>query len=207
MKTVKLPESNRTREIDTMIVELVKEHSFKQNRLSAQVSQKMTDHYPSGKPNASLFDVEDFNFEDTKFENKRVAFVDVPLGTTLEGVTAQIAKLTAAGKFPCIQKVMSLKPILSEDQKAGIAAGKTTLDIIAAKQLARKQVIDPVTKQPVKDGEGKVVTEQLFYGENKLPFYRVNVFQPDFVEDIDTRKAEESAMVQTSVEVAEARAE
>lgn len=203
MKTVIIPGTNRTRTINAIAVAAVTINQFKTNRQSAQLRQKFTDHYPGGRADNDLFGADEFGFADKDYGTDRVCFIDVPLANangepmTVEEVQARINALVAAGKFPTIQRTMSLKPILSEDQKAAIASGLTTVEKIAESQLAKKQLEEL-------DENGKKKTEALNY--NGLPFYRVHKFCPDYTEDVDMRAAEFAALNEAKVEhVAEAQ--
>jgi hypothetical protein len=100
------------------------------SRETAHLRQITYRHYPSGKVGNSLqdalFDQEAFNFQDNKAESIRMAFVDVPVGTTREQVMAMINNHPDA----CIYQILSDKPILTDSQEQAIAAGLVSLEDI-----------------------------------------------------------------------------
>ena len=191
MKTVNIAGTNRTRTLEDVIADEIRNHGFKTNRMTCILKQKVTEHYPSGRSNNDLFDDGEFGFEDKDYQNVRVAFIDCPIGSTPESVQAKLNALVAAGKFPMVQKHMSLSPILSEDQKSAIAAGLTNIEAIKKSQ----QVLIPSKANP------EVLEPAMFQGH---VFYRTNKFVSDYVEDIDTRLAELKELEGASVQVAEA---
>lgn len=116
----------------------------------------------------NLFDNSDFGDEGKTYEKteKRVAFMLVPTGTTIEQIQEKLAKAPKA----CIYKILDTKPIVSNDQHYAISVGQTTLEAIADKQ----RVINPET--------GEVI---LFYGQEQ---YRATFFSTTGQADIDNRK-------------------
>jgi hypothetical protein len=100
------------------------------SRETAHLRQVTYRHYPSGKVGNSLqdslFDQSAFNFQDNKAESIRMAFVDVPVGTTREQVMQMINNYPDA----CIYQILSDKPILTDTQEQALAAGLVTLEDI-----------------------------------------------------------------------------
>lgn len=81
------------------------------------------------------FSNEDFGFGEQEFETSsiRVSWIDVPADSTEEQVKAKIATLSNARLY----RILSNTPILSDRQEYAIAAGTTTLEIIADGQAVR----------------------------------------------------------------------
>lgn len=112
----------------------------KPNRSTAQLRQETIRLYPSGRignnMQDTLFSLEDFGFEIRRESSFRMAFIDVPLGTTREQVQNMIDALyLKAGDNvdlqPVIYQVMSDNPILSDTQHQALRAGLVNLDDIA----------------------------------------------------------------------------
>ena len=81
------------------------------------------------------FDIEDGQTYTNS--EKRVAFINVPTGTTVQMVELKLKQLVDSGKEPCIMKVISSEPILSDNQKAAMTKGFKTLDEFADSQVVR----------------------------------------------------------------------
>ena len=129
----------------------------------------------------NVFDVKDFGFEEKEYTNteKRVAWIDVPAGTTAEQVAAKLAAHPNAGLY----KILANKPILTENQKyavnnADIAA---TYDSFADSQVVRY----PETSDNV-SLRGKLVLDA-----NGKPQYRQVFFKIDSPVDQDLRTSDE----------------
>ena len=196
MKTINLA-NGATRTFGAISVDSVTPHTFKKDRMSAQIRQQIMDIYPGGKPNGDLFETKDFGFKPSEYPSTRVAFVDCPIGSTKESIQAKIDALTAAGKMPNISRTMSLNPILGENHVLAIKNGITTKAKIAEGQRAFKQVLE--------DGKPTGKTELLLYGDK--PFYRVSAFNVDFVADVDMRPAESGSVTEKAEVVAEVQLE
>jgi hypothetical protein len=124
----------------------------------------------------NIFALNDFSgAEEKMFESveTRVAWLNVPAGTTPEQVVAKLAQLPDARLY----KTMSNKPILSSDQRAGISAGLTTLDAIANSQIVRFPVGSDRAGQICLDTNGK-------------PQYRAVYFKTSAQEDVDERNSD-----------------
>ena len=114
----------------------VSAHAYKPELDSAEIRQTITSEYPSRQANSEgLFSDDEYHLEGQKFDSVRVAWVDVPKGTTAEQVQARIDAMPNAR----IKRILSLKPILAENQKAAIEKGITTLDAIAESQKVKKE--------------------------------------------------------------------
>jgi hypothetical protein len=111
-------------------------HAFKPELDSAQIEQTIQSFYPKRHADSGgLFSEKEYGLDpDKPFESKRVAWIDVPKGTTAEQVQARIDTMPNAR----IKRIMSLKPILSSNQEAAIQKGLTTLDKIAAAQTVKR---------------------------------------------------------------------
>jgi hypothetical protein len=150
----------------------VSAHAFKPELDSAELRQTVTTSYPTRTTNSEgLFSDEEYNLESQDFTSERVCWIDVPKGTTPEQVQTRIDKLPNAK----IKRILSMRPILSDNQKAAIAKGITTLDKIKASQT-------------VSDENGEIV---LWNGN---PQYKK--LQPSWSgeEDVDLRPAKAEAI-------------
>lgn len=152
-------------------VDSVKPDQFKDGLGSAQIRQIVTKTYPAASVGNSmqdsLFGAAELGIEDGKsFDEKRITWIAVPLGTTEEQVGAHLAKYPNAR----IYKVLSMEPILTDGQEYAIEAGLTDLETIANKQI-------------VCDSEG---TPALFNGEVQ---YSAKFFSLEGKADEDRRPA------------------
>lgn len=153
--------------VGTLTVDSVKENSFKPELDQAMLRQEVTISYTKRNVSDSVFDEADFNLPSSDFTKKRVAWIPVPKGTTKE----QVVEKLKAYPTGCIQRILSLKPILSADDKRAIENKITTLEKIGSSQIVRD------TDAVVVDYEGKTQ-------------YAKNVYSKTEVADIDTRAAE-----------------
>ena len=139
--------------------------------------------YPSRTVSDSLNDnpfdaVEDFGFEAQEYNNTstRVAWIVIPKSWTEEIVNEKLK-----GKTLCIQQHISNHPILTDKQEYGIKAGKTTKDVIAARQILRYP-------EGAKNEKGEDVSGQIILDSSSgKPIYRVNAMKTSLVEDNDLR--------------------
>lgn len=157
-------------EAQKITVANVKQHTFKPEIGSAEIHQIVESIYDKRQINSGgLFGVEEFKLEEgQKFQSERVAFIDVPLGVSVEEVQKRIDALPNAK----IIRIMSDKPILSENQKAAIDKGITTLEKIADRQMVRNSET------------GELVLRK----DTGKPFYSKKVFSPTGEADVDMRK-------------------
>lgn len=154
--------------------------SLNAKKHEAQVRQTVTSLYPGAKGSNSLSDA---LFADKAFgvgeayDENRVAWIPVPIGTTIKQVELLLAKHPNAR----LVKTMSLNPILSEEQEQAMQNGvsnKTIADYRA------KYVVDP---------QGEAV---LYKG---FPQYRNISFRLNAVEDIDTREQDLADMAEVTM--------
>ncbi len=114
---------------EPLTVDHVKD-GLKKGRLSAQLRQVTERVYPSGKAGNSLsdnlFPTAAFGFQNQSYKSTRMAWIDVPTGTTVE----QVEEILRGCPAPGIQQLLSDSAILTDEQKSAIEAGLTTLAII-----------------------------------------------------------------------------
>lgn len=166
----------------------------KEGTLTAEIKQtvKTVSAYPSKSVSNNMqdnvFGAEEFGFETTSFENNetRVAWIDVPLDSTVESVIAKLEKFPAATLY----KVLSNKPILNDSQIYAIAQDLTSKDIIGDRQAVRYPANHEDAGSLVLDNNGKIQ-------------YRVVCFKTHAIQDIDARTAEPSDVYMTSTVAAE----
>jgi hypothetical protein len=159
----------------SITVDEVKPALNNDQKLRAQLRQVVTKEYPPASTKDSmtdeLFSREEFGFTNANrlFEEKRVGWIDVPVGTTVEDVVKKLANLPEAR----LVKHLSLNVILTDEQASAIQARLTTLETIAAAQVVRNEKEDVVP-----------------YGRPGQPEYlqyRVIKFAATAKEDVDTR--------------------
>lgn len=124
------------------VSQVYKSEFQKPNSLTAELRQEVvtTSYYPkanmSNSLNDKLFASEDFGVKDEAYESKeiRVAFLNVPESLdTPEKVQAYLAK------FPelCLYRILSNKPILSEEDLRAIEQGFISVASKAKSQVVR----------------------------------------------------------------------
>jgi hypothetical protein len=153
----------------------------KEGTLTAEIKQTITtkSYYPSKAVSNNLqdnpFASSEFGFAEQEFvaTEKRVAWVDVPKGSTVESVAAKLATLPDA----TIYKILANKPILSDNQLYAIEAGLTSKDVIADGQVVRFPTGHPQAGQIILDPQGKVQ-------------YKATYFKTSAMADQDLRTAE-----------------
>lgn len=166
-------------------VDNVKSTEFsKPGFMQAQLRQVITtkSNYPSARVgnslNDSLFAVNEFagiELKEFTSNETRIAWMDVPTGTTVEDVVARLAKAPKANLY----KILSNSPILTEEQKSSIERGQRTMDFFAGRQAVRYP--DGVEK------DGVDVSGQLIPDQNGNIQYKVNAFSSVGADDIDNR--------------------
>jgi hypothetical protein len=153
----------------------------KDGTLTAELKQVLTtvSSYPSTKVTSSkegnIFGAQEFGFTPKDFTSKetRVAWIPVPIGTTVEQVMAKLQSFPGA----CLYKEMSNHPILTDEQRHAIdnpELPSITIDTFAMKQIVRYSEGHEKAGQVALTNEGKVQYRRIF-------------FSPEVVEDIDTR--------------------
>lgn len=158
----------------------------KEGTLTAELRQAVTtkSFYPSKSVANSLqdnvFATTDFGFKDKEYETteNRVAWIDVPLGSTVESVTAKLAAFPNANLY----RILSNKPILSDTEQYAIEAPEldVTLDVFAERQVVRY----PDTAE---ENAGELATDT----NGKIQYRRIAFSSKETV-DQDIRTAEPS---------------
>lgn len=169
MSTIK----KTTTESKIKVEEIYASEFQKSGSLTARLSQEVvtTSSYPgarySNELSDSLFSDEDFGAEGKTYTNveKRVTFMNVPVGTTIEQVVEGLAKHPNAR----IYKILSCEPTITEGQQYRISRGELTIEQIQNSQ----QVINPET------GEAPLY--------NGFPQYRTTHLSLKGQPDIDKR--------------------
>lgn len=149
----------------------------KEGTLTAEIKQTVTtkSFYPSKSVSNNMqdnpFSTSEFGFSEQEYtsNSKRVVWVDVPLDSTVESVTAKLAALPGAS----IYRMYANKPILTDNQLYAISAGLTTKDAIADKQVIRY-------------GESDERAGQLIL-KNGKPQYKADFFKSTLTADQDLR--------------------
>lgn len=145
--------------------------SLNTKKAQAQVRQIVTTLYPGARAASSLsdglFKDADFGVGES-YEEARVTWIPVPLGTTKKQVEAQLAKHPNAR----LVKTLSFYPVLSDEQKRAIDTGLST------KTMAEYE------EEVVLDSEGTPVK---YKGRT---FHRAINFRATQVEDIDLRESQ-----------------
>lgn len=168
-----------------LTVDSVGPNEMNSKYFSAQLRQVVDTitHYPGGAPNSGLndglFDVSAFELKPTSLPStqNRIAWIDVPVGTTQEQVEGLLAKKAGAK----IVRITSSTPILSDNHKSMIAQGTLTLEKVAARQLLR--VPDTAETNP-----GGVALDR-----NGKFQYAVNVFTTDASRQDEDRRTADKA--------------
>ena len=139
----------------------------KDGTLTAEIKQTVTtkSFYPSKSVSNNMqdnpFSTADFGFAEQEYssDEKRVAWVDVPTGSTIESVVAKLAALPDAN----IYKILANEPILSDNQEYGINAGLTSKEAIADRQAVRYPDGHPQAGTLILDTNGKVQYKATFF--------------------------------------------
>jgi hypothetical protein len=119
--------------------------SLKKGNASIQIIQEITttSYYPTKQMNNNFTNIsfgQEVNEQNEYFSSeKRVTWVDVNRdnfpGKSDSEILALFQQYLQSKPEACIYKILSTEPILTDNQKKGIAAGLTTLEAIAKKQL------------------------------------------------------------------------
>lgn len=153
-------------------VDHVEPSQFNDEKWQAQVRQLVTTMYPAQRNHDSLsdglFEPDAFG-EGQDFPEKRVTWIPVPAGTSVEDVKTLLAQVPEA----CIQKTLSLEPILSDEQINAMSNGLSDM------------TMDGYKEKCVKDTNDNIV----LYAD-AAPFYRSTKFKLTFEEDVDLRSAQ-----------------
>ena len=160
----------------------------KEGTLTAEIKQTVTtkSYYPSKSVSHNLqdnpFGTADFGFveKDYSSDERRVVWVDVPTGSTVESVATKLASLPSA----TIYKILANRPIISDSQNYAIGAGLTSMEAIADKQVVRYP-------------EGNPLAGQLILNNGK-PQYKATFFKNEACADQDLRTADPADFYATS---------
>ncbi len=167
--------------VDTpLVVELIKAHIRSPKKEQAQLRMKVISTYPEAKAgnslNDSIFESKDFGFGDGQtFEENRVGWIDIPKGTTIEAVRSMMKHYPNAR----IYRVLSLEPILSEEQRSAMANGiskDTDGNTINMAYYKKVQMVRPNSE-----------SDELLLFKGSVQ-YRVTAFSRDGKEDMDLRE-------------------
>lgn len=154
----------------------------------AQLRQTVTttSYYPSAKAGNSLSDNLFSQSEFTSVVDKtytshetRIAWINVPEGTTPEDIVARLAAAPEA----CIYKILSNKPILTNEQVQAISAGLKDMDDFAKTQVIRYS-------EGTKDAQGNDIGGQIVLDTNQKVQYKATFFSNSVKEDVDERTAD-----------------
>ena len=153
----------------------------KEGTLTAELRQPVEtkSFYPSkqiaNNMQDNVFALEEFGFQEQEFSNteNRVSWIDVPVGTTAEDVTAKLAAAGDAGLY----RVLSNHPILTSNQMYAINNEITTKEAIAESQVVRMPESSDTPGVLALDPNGK-------------PQYRAVFFSIDGKADTEKRNAD-----------------
>ena len=167
-------------------VEEVNPHISNAKKMQAQIRMVVQTTYPEAQVgnsrNESIFNAKDFGFGDGEtYDENRVAWIDVPIGSTVEGVQAKMDGFPEAR----IYRILSLTPTLTNEQVRAMENG-------FSKYVDEDGVEKPIdmnfymNKQRIPSP-----AEDVDFADFKgLPQYRTTFFSSDGKEDIDTREEE-----------------
>lgn len=157
---------------DTQTAELRQENKTLSYYPTRQITSNMQDN---------PFGLADFGFNEEPYESieKRVGWIDVPVGKTVEDMNQALA-----GKEGCtLYKVLSNKPILTNRQKYAISQGLRTMD-----QFADAQVVRYGENYVPRAGQGGAPGQLITDLHGKIQYRRV-FYSNTPKEDIDMRNA------------------
>lgn len=153
---------------------------------TAELKQIVTtkSYYPTKSVSSSLqeniFGTEDFGYEEQEFTSTsiRMAWIDVPKGSTKEQIVARLSQFPEAR----IMRIISNKPILSDNQVYAIAQPHldVTMDSIADTQVVRYSETD----------ENEALRGKLILDNSGKPQYKGTFFRTTTVPDEDRRTKE-----------------
>ena len=152
----------------------------KEGTLTAEIKQTVTtnSYYPSKSVSNNMqdnpFSTADFGFTENVYTSneKRVVWVDVPVGSTAESVATKLASLPTA----TIYKILANRPIISDSQNYAIGANLTSMEAIADKQAVRFP-------------DGHQEAGKLILKDGK-PQYKATFFKSEACADQDLRTAD-----------------
>lgn len=145
----------------------------KPGTLTAELKQTVTtkSHYPAqvvvDNLQDNIFDTSDFGFEEKSYDNveNRVAWIDVPEGTTMEQAKAKLESFEGA----CLYKILSNKPIISDRQQHAIDSPDidANLDTFANSQAARYGSDHEEAGKLVTDRNGKIQYRGVYFSASE----------------------------------------
>jgi hypothetical protein len=155
----------------------------KEGSLTAELKQEIvtTSFYPTKQISTNLqdniFSAADFNYKEEEFKSNetRVAWIDVPVGSTVESVTLKLAVFKNANLY----KILGNRPILNTNQMYAISTRITTEDAFADKQVLRYP-------------KGSDKAGRLIIDKHAKVQYRTIMFMSTGAEDVDYRTADAS---------------
>lgn len=145
----------------------------KKGTLTAELKQTITvnSYYPTKSVSSNLqdniFSVSDFGgvLDPKPYENKetRVAWIDVPEGTSVEDIQNKLSALPKANLY----RILSNHPIVTDSQQYGIDNPDLdiTLDDYADKQAVRYPDSNEKAGQLATDKNGKVQYRKVFFSK------------------------------------------
>lgn len=143
----------------------------KEGSETCELKQTVTvlSYYPSKSVKSdlgdNLFDANDFGYSEKEFKQERtdVAWIIVPKGTTVDTVKAMLAKVDKATLY----RIISNKPILTDNQKYAITQGLKTMDDFADAQVVRygSSIEGHEEGELVLDSNGKVQYKATFFSK------------------------------------------
>ena len=148
----------------------------KEGTLTAELRQEIkTDSFYPSKSVANnmqdnIFGTSDFGFTEQEYSNteKRVAWIDVPMGSTVESVTAKLANFPNAHLY----RVLANEPILTDSQAYAIAPTNGDEPLTTKEAIANGQVVR--IPADVEGDGGKLALDR-----NGNPQYRAIFFSAD----------------------------
>lgn len=146
----------------------------KEGALTAELKQTIETQsfYPSksvsNSLNANIFSTQDFGFEEKQFDSSetRVAWIDVPMGSTPETVMAKLQSIPDATLY----KILSNRPILSDSDVYAVNSSElqVTNDSIANRQAIRYGANHPDAGKLVLDVNGKIQYRRVCFSLTKM---------------------------------------
>lgn len=168
------------------VTKVFKSDFQKEGTLSAELRQTIetVSFYPSkvvtNSINDNIFDTADFGFEEQSFPNKetRVAWIDVPVDSTVESVKEKLEKNPEA----CLYRILSNKPIIADTEQHAIE--NTNFPNVTKDSFAKKQVVRISEKATENAGMLALVN-------GKIQYRRI-AFTKTAKKDMDLRTSEPS---------------
>jgi len=171
-------------EVSALSVSKVSKSDYqKEGTLTAELKQTVTtvSYYPTksvaNSLNENIFAMADFGFEEKSFPNKetRIAWIDVPEGSTRESVVEQLKKFPEANLY----RILSNKPIIADTEQHAIDnpdLPNVTIDTFANRQVVRVP-------------EGAENAGMLALKDGKVQYRRI-AFSKTAAEDVDSRNVD-----------------